>query len=113
MLVRQAFRYELMPSREQAIPRGGAVGIDMGIARFATLSDGTFYAPLNSFKRHEAALCKAQQAMSRKVKSSNNWRCVFEKIRTDFINGLGGRKRSSGGEFRPLSPLYKSTIILG
>ena len=27
---------------EQAIPHGGAVGIDMGIARFATLSDGTF-----------------------------------------------------------------------
>jgi len=50
---------------EQTIPQGGAVGIDMGIARFATLSDGTFYAPLNSFKRHEVALRKAQQAMSR------------------------------------------------
>ncbi len=28
---------------EQPIPQGDAVGIDMGIARFATLSDGTFY----------------------------------------------------------------------
>jgi len=65
---------------EQAIPQGGAVGIDMGIARFATLSDGTFYAPLNSFKRHEAALRKAQQAMSRKVKFSNNWRKAKARI---------------------------------
>ncbi|HIC7210815.1 RNA-guided endonuclease InsQ/TnpB family protein [Burkholderia stabilis] len=59
---------------EQAVPQGGAVGIDMGITRFATLSDGTFYAPLNSFKRHEVALRKAQQAMSRKAKFSNNWK---------------------------------------
>ena len=36
---------------EQAIPHGGAVGIDMGIARFAMLSDGTFWTPLNSFMR--------------------------------------------------------------
>jgi Transposase and inactivated derivatives len=56
------------------IPQGGAVGMDMGIARLATLSDGTFYAPLNSFKRHEARLRKAQQALSRKVQFSNNWK---------------------------------------
>jgi putative transposase len=66
---------------EQAIPQGGAVGIDMGIARFATLSDGTFYAPLNSFKRHEVALRKAQQAMSRKVKFSNNWKKAKARVR--------------------------------
>jgi putative transposase len=33
-----------------------AVGIDVGIERFATLSDGTFCAPLNSFRKHEARL---------------------------------------------------------
>ncbi|MCQ9425851.1 transposase [Pseudomonas sp. LJDD11] len=59
---------------EQPTAQGAAVGIDMGIARFATLSDGSFYAPLNSFKRHETALCKAQQAMSRKVRFSRNWK---------------------------------------
>jgi len=57
---------------EQPMPKGGALGVDMGVARFATLSDGTFYAPLNSFKRHRDRLRKAQQAMSRKVKFSNN-----------------------------------------
>lgn len=59
---------------------GAAVGIDMGIARFATLSDGSFIEPLNSFRRHEAALRKAQQAMSRKVKFSQNWKKAKAKV---------------------------------
>lgn len=73
----------------QPIPNGSAVGIDMGIARFATLSDGTFYAPLNSFRRHEKALAKAQRAMSRKVKFSSNWKKAkarVQKIHTLIAN---------------------------
>ena len=59
---------------DQPVPQGSAVGIDMGVVRFATLSDGMIYAPLNSFRRREAALRRAQQAMSRKRKFSNNWK---------------------------------------
>lgn len=76
---------------EQPIPKDGAVGIDMGVARFATLSDGTFYAPLNSFKRHETSLRKAQQAMSRKVKFSNNWKKA--KARVQRIHSRIGNAR--------------------
>ena len=54
--------------------KGSAVGIDMGVPSFATSPDGSFYAPRNSVKRHETALRKAQQAMSRKTKFSNNWK---------------------------------------
>lgn len=50
-----------------------AVGIDMGVARFATLSDGAFLAPLSSFKRHEVRLARYQRRMARKVKGSRNW----------------------------------------
>lgn len=57
-----------------------AIGIYMGIARFATLSDGSYLKPFNSFKRHETALRKAQQAMSRKVKFSNNWKKAKARI---------------------------------
>ncbi len=74
---------------EQPNPQGGAVGIDVGIARLATLSDGTFYAPLNSFKRHEARLRKAQQALSRKVKFSNNWKKAkarLQRIHSQMAN---------------------------
>ena len=66
---------------EQPVPQStSAVGIDMGIARFATLSDGSFYAPLNSFRRHESALRKAQRAMSRKQKFSSNWKKAKTKV---------------------------------
>ena len=65
---------------EQPLPRGGAVGIDLGVVRFATLSDGTVYPPLNSFKRHATALRKRQQAMCRKQKFSRNWRKAKDRI---------------------------------
>ena len=50
-----------------------AIGIDVGIARFATFSDASFLAPLNSFKKHEQRLRRYQRRMSRKVKFSQNW----------------------------------------
>lgn len=65
---------------EQPIPQGDAVGIDMGVARFATLSDGTFYVPLGSFKRHQDRLRRAQQSMSRKTKFSKNWRKAKARV---------------------------------
>lgn len=57
-----------------------AVGIDLGIIRFATLSDGTHLVPLNSFKRHESALRRAQQAMSRKARFSSNWKKARARV---------------------------------
>ena len=77
---------------EQPVPQATtAVGIDMGVIRFATLSDGTFYVPLNSFKRHEDRLRRAQQAMSRKTKFSNNWKKA--KARVQKIHARIGNAR--------------------
>ena len=50
-----------------------AIGIDMGIAKFATMSDGTYIDPLNSFRTHEKKLRKIQRKLSRMQKFSNNW----------------------------------------
>lgn len=72
-------------------PSTGMVGIDMGIARFATLSDGSYFAPLNSFKRQEKALEKAQRAMSRKQKFSNNWKKA--KVNVQKIHARIGNAR--------------------
>jgi len=81
---------------ERPTPSGDSVGIDMGIVRFATLSNGKRIDPLNSFKRLSHALRKAQQSLSRKVKGSNNWKKaktrvqrIHEKIRNarlDFLH---------------------------
>ena len=65
---------------EQPVAEGDAIGIDMGIVRFATLSDGTVYPPLNIFKRYAADLRKAQQAMSHKKKFSQNWKKAKAKV---------------------------------
>ena len=53
---------------------------NLGVVRFATLSDGTFYAPLNSFKRHATALRKGHQALCRKQKFSHNWKKAKARI---------------------------------
>ena len=74
---------------EKPIPQGGAVGIDVGIARFATLSDGSFVEPLNSFRKHEARLRRYQRDMSRKTKFSSNWKKAkvkVQKIHTRIAN---------------------------
>ncbi|MGH8787720.1 MAG: RNA-guided endonuclease InsQ/TnpB family protein [Cupriavidus necator] len=80
---------------EKPVPQAtSAVGIDVGITRFATVSDGTFLAPLNSFKRHEARLRRAQRAMSRKTKFSAN--CKKAKARVQRIHArIGNARRDS------------------
>jgi len=62
-------------------PSRTCVGIDVGIARFATFSDGSFIAPTDSFSRHEQRLARYQRAMSRKVKFSNNWKKAKARVR--------------------------------
>ena len=72
-----------------ATPVTTAIGIDLGIARFATLSDGSYIAPLNSFKSKEAKLAKYQRRMAHKQKFSNNWKkakAKVQKIHTQIAN---------------------------
>ena len=74
---------------DQPLPNGEAVGIDMGIARFATLSDGSHIEPLNSFKKHQQRLARYQRAMIRKVKFSNNWKkakAQVQRVHTRIAN---------------------------
>ena len=69
--------------REVATPvptATSAIGIDVGIARFATLSDGAFIAPRNSFKQQQARLARYQRSMRRKVKFSNNWKKAQTRV---------------------------------
>lgn len=57
-----------------------AVGIDLGVARFAALSDGTFIEGANAFKKYEWRLAFFQRRMARKVKFSANWRKAKAKV---------------------------------
>ena len=51
-------------------PKGGAVGVDLGVKNLATLSDGTVVPNPRALGTRLKALRKAQQALSRKVKGS-------------------------------------------
>ena len=61
-------------------PSTTAVGIDLGIRRFATLSDRTVFEPLNSFKRIQKKLAKEQRNLSRKKLRSQNWKKQKDKV---------------------------------
>jgi putative transposase len=69
---------------EQSIPNGPAVDtvVDtaIGVARFATVSDGSYLAPLDSFRTHEQRLAKYQRRMARKVNGSSNWKKAKARV---------------------------------
>ena len=66
-----------------------AVGIDMGVTKFVTLSDGSHLKPLNAFRKHEKRLAIEQRKLSRKVKFSANWqkqKVKIQKLHTLIAN---------------------------
>ena len=77
-------------------PSASMVGLDAGVAKLATLSDGTVFEPVNSFQKNQKKLARLQRQLSRKVKFSNNWQkqkrkiqrlhsCIA-KIRRDYLH---------------------------
>lgn len=52
------------------VPKGGAVGVDLGVKTLATLSDGTIINNPRCLAASERRLKRAQKALSRKVKGS-------------------------------------------
>ena len=61
-------------------PKGGAVGIDLGIKHLATLSDGTVIPNPHSLKTGERQLRRAQQALSRKKIGSKRRAKARERV---------------------------------
>ncbi len=66
-----------------------AVGVDLGVARFATLSDGQSIAPVNSVKKYQQRLARYQRSMARKQKFSKNWvkaKAKVQKLHSKIAN---------------------------
>ena len=68
------------------------VGVDLGVVRFATLSNGTHVDPLNALKKREARLRRYQRAMARKQKFSQNWKKAKAKIAKLHLDVANSRK---------------------
>ena len=54
-------------------PSNDVIGVDLGITRFLTLSNGDYIEPIHSFRVLEKKLATAQRRLSKKVKFSQNW----------------------------------------
>ena len=66
--------------QEEPVHFGSDIGIDMGVVRFATLSDGRYFEPINAFHSLKGRLAKLQRQLKRKTKGSNNWKKLVAKI---------------------------------
>ena len=65
---------------DQVHKAASMVGLDAGVTKLATLSDGTVYQPVNSFKANQRKLAMLQRQLSRKVKFSASWQKQKKKI---------------------------------
>ena len=55
-------------------PKGGSVGVDLGVKTLAALSDGTVFDNPRLLKRAHRKLGKAQKTLSRRNEGSNRWK---------------------------------------
>lgn len=88
------------PTVKQA-PKGGAVGIDLGVKTLATLSDGTVIPNPHHLQADEQRLKRAQKTLSRKTKGSKRRAKARERVariharvanrRSDALNKLTTR----------------------
>lgn len=69
-----------MEVKEPVHPSDKSVGIDLGIVKFATMSDGTAIEPISSFRKWEDKLAREQRNLSRKIKQSKNWKKQKRKV---------------------------------
>lgn len=70
---------------------GVGVGIDVGVNKFAAMSDGRAVPPLNAHRRIESMLIRLHRSLARKVKFSANWK--KQKGRIAKLNGKAANCR--------------------
>ncbi|MGE6481874.1 RNA-guided endonuclease InsQ/TnpB family protein [Psychrobacter namhaensis] len=61
-------------------PATSAIGLDMGISKLLTTSNGETIKPKNSFKANQLKLAKLQRGLAKKVTFSENWKKQKHKI---------------------------------
>jgi putative transposase len=73
-------------------PSTSTVGMDWGVANFATLSDGEVFDQCQPLKKFLPKLKKLQRCMARKQKFSKNWRKAKAKVTKLFSHIANVRK---------------------
>ncbi|MGE6572023.1 RNA-guided endonuclease InsQ/TnpB family protein, partial [Psychrobacter namhaensis] len=75
-----SFGTERKLAKKPAHPSKTAIGLDMGITKLLTTSNGTYIKPKNSFKANQLKLAKLQRGLAKKVTFSENWKKHNRKI---------------------------------
>jgi len=92
-------------------PKGGAVGIDLGIKHLATLSDGTVIPNPHSLKTGERQLRRAQQALSRKKIGSKRRAKARERVARIYARVANRRHDALNKLTTMLSQTYSDISI--
>jgi putative transposase len=66
-------------------PKGGAIGVDLGVSKFAALSNGQFLEGPNALKTHLVKLRRAQRRLSKKKRGSKNR--LKQKLKVQRLHG--------------------------
>lgn len=61
-------------------PSKSMIGLDLGVSRFATISNGEYIEPLNALSKERTKLANAQRKLARQKKKSNNWKKQKKRI---------------------------------
>ena len=61
-------------------PSKSAIGVDLGVKKLITTSNGQVFDPINSFKTNQIKLARLQRKQRKKVKFSQNWKKLNFKI---------------------------------
>ncbi len=61
-------------------PSKSAIGVDLGVKKLVTTSNGQVFEPINSFKANQVKLARLQRKLKNKTKFSENWKKLNLKI---------------------------------
>jgi len=109
---------------EPVHPSTSLVDLDAGVTLFATLSDGTMFDPVNTFRKNAAKLAKYQRCLSRKTKCRPQRGHQYSKGRTcparlpsercsNVVSNRNSPKRLMSGSMPRLSAVGISSIHAG
>lgn len=96
---------------EHIFDKQDCVGIDLGVASFATLSDGSKIEPPKFYKASEQKLKSAQRKLSRKQKGSNNYKKQKAKLAKIHIKIKNQRHNFIHQESNSIAKKYMGVFV--
>ena len=68
-----------------AHPSKSAIGVDLGVTKLVTTSEGDVFKPIHSFKVNQIKIAKLQRKLRKKIKFSQNWKKLNQKLTNCII----------------------------